>query len=107
MSSTCWVALVLAGNCSGGVQDQPPVNVTIAKASQPSGGNTNYTLTATVTPTSVIVANYLWTRDNGIQIQTGGSNQVLLTFPTGEVHVVSVEVISTTGARTVASVFLP
>jgi hypothetical protein len=89
------------------VLDQPPVNVSITKVSQPSGNNTNYTLTATVTPPSVIVANYLWTRDNGVFIQSGGSNQVLLIFPTGEQHVVSVEVTSTTGARTVSSVFLP
>ena len=89
------------------VLDQPPIAVTIAKASQSSGANTNYTLTATVTPPSVIVANYRWTRDNGVQIQNGGSNQVLLIFPTGEQHVVSVEVTTTTGIVQTASVFLP
>ncbi len=63
------------------VLDQPPAAVTISKAAQPSGPNTNYTLTATVTPSSVIVANYQWTRDDDVLLQTGGSNQILLTFP--------------------------
>jgi len=90
------------------VLDQPPISVTIAKVSQPSGPNTNYTLTATVTPPSIIVANYEWILDQTVQIQTGGSNQVLLIFPTGAQHVVSVRVTTTAGgAPTVASVFLP
>ena len=88
------------------VTDQPAPSVTISKASQPSGPNTNYTLTATVTPPSIIVANYLWTVD-GVQVQTGGSNQLLQTFPTGQTHLVSVEVTTTTGIRQTASVFLP
>jgi adhesin/invasin len=89
------------------VQAQAPLNVTISKTSQPSGGNTNYTLTATVTPPSIVVANYRWTRDGGILLQNGGSNQLLLTFPTGEQHVVSVEVTTTTGIQQTSSVFLP
>jgi hypothetical protein len=89
------------------VQAQAPLNVSIAKTTQPSGPNTNYTLTATVTPTSVIVANYRWTRDGGVLLQNGGSNQLLLTFPTGEQHVVTVEVTTTTGIQQTSSVFLP
>lgn len=88
------------------VTDQPAPSVTISKASQPSGPNTNYTLTATVTPPSIIVANYRWTVD-GVQVQTGGSNQLLQTFPTGQSHLVSVEVTTTTGIQQTASVFLP
>ena len=89
------------------VTAQAPLNVTISKTSQPSGGNTNYTLTATVTPPSIVVANYRWTRDGGILLQNGGSNQLLLTFPTGEQHVVSVEVTTTTGIQQTSAVFLP
>lgn len=89
------------------VQAQAPLNVSIAKTTQPSGGNTNYTLTATVTPPSIVVANYRWTRDGGILLQNGGSNQLLLTFPTGEQHVVSVEVTTTTGIQQTSAVFLP
>ena len=88
------------------VLDQPPLTVTIAKASQPSGSNTNYTLTATVTPPSIIVANYRWVVD-GVQVQNGGSNQLLQTFPTGQSHIVGVEVTTTTGVVQTASVFLP
>jgi hypothetical protein len=88
------------------VLDLPPLNVSISKASQPAGANTNYTLTATVTPPSVIVANYLWKVD-GFQQQSGGSNQLLLTLPTGTNHTVTVDVTTTTGALASAAVFLP
>jgi hypothetical protein len=88
------------------VLDLPPLNVSISKASQAAGINTNYTLTATVTPPSVIVANYLWKLD-GVQQQSGGNNQLLLSLLAGTNHVVTVEVTTTTGALASASVFLP
>ncbi len=88
------------------VLDQPPLSVSISKASQSVGGNTNYTLTATVTPPSVIVANYLWKVD-GSQVQSGGNNQLLLSFPANQAHIVVVEVTTSTGVPFTASVFLP
>ena len=88
------------------VLDLPPLNVSISKASQSAGINTNYTLTATVTPPSVIVANYLWKLD-GVQQQSGGNNQLLLSLLAGSTHTVTVEVTTTTGALASASVFLP
>jgi len=88
------------------VLDLPPLNVSISKSSQAAGINTNYTLTATVTPSSVIVANYLWKLD-GVQQQSGGNNQLLLSLLAGTNHTVTVEVTTTTGAQASASVFLP
>lgn len=88
------------------VLDLPPLNVSISKSSQAAGINTNYTLTATVTPPSVIVANYLWKLD-GVQQQSGGNNQLLLSLLAGTNHTVTVEVTTTTGVQASASVFLP
>lgn len=88
------------------VLDLPPLNVSISKSSQAAGINTNYTLTATVTPPSVIVANYLWRLDGALQ-QSGGSNQLLLSLLAGTNHTVTVDVTTTTGAPASAAVFLP
>src|SRR5947207_10276186 len=86
------------------VQPQPPLTVTVSKASTPSGANTIYTLTATVTPSSATVASYSWTRDGGIPVQSGASNQLIATFPTGEVHTIVVTATTTTAQTATATV---
>jgi hypothetical protein len=86
---------------------EPPLTVSIAKTSSPSGANTNYTLTATVTPPSVTVASYLWTLDDSSTVQSGSSNQLLQTFPTGESHKITVRVTTTSGQEQATSIFLP
>ena len=92
------------------VLDQPPLNRRFRKRSQPSAAHTNYTLTATVTPPSIIVANYRWNAGARTLTVTrvGGSNQVIAhVHEAGERPVVTVEVTTTTGATATASVFLP
>jgi hypothetical protein len=89
------------------VQPQPPLNVTITKASTPSGLNTIYTLTATVSPSSVTVANYLWVQDGSTTLQSGASNQLIVTFPTAAVHTISVTATTTTGQQASATVVVP
>jgi hypothetical protein len=89
------------------VQPQPPLNVTISKASTPSGLNTIYTLTATVSPSSVTVANYLWVQDGSTTLQSGASNQLIVTYPTAAVHQITVTATTTTGQQATASVVVP
>jgi len=88
------------------VQPQPPLSVSITKGSTPSGGNTIYTLTATITPSSTTVSNYQWLVD-GANAQSGASNQYIVTFPTGAVHTISVTATTTTGQVATGSVVVP
>lgn len=88
------------------VLDQAPLAVSISKATTQSGPNNNYTLTATVTPSSIIVSNYRWTVD-GNQVQSGGNNVLTLSFLASANHLVAVEVTTSTGVQASASVFLP
>jgi hypothetical protein len=88
------------------VQPQPPLSVSITKGSTPSGGNTIYTLTATITPASTTVSNYQWLVD-GASAQSGSSNQFIVTFPTGAVHTISVTATTTTGQVATGSVVVP
>jgi hypothetical protein len=89
------------------VQPQPPLNVTISKSSTPSGGNTIYTLTATVTPASTVVANYQWVQDGSVTLQNGPSNQLIVQYPTGAVHTITVTATTNAGQTASSSVVVP
>ena len=89
------------------VQPQPPLTLSISKASTPSGPNTIYTFTATVTPSSTTVVNYQWTVDSGAPVQNNGNNQLVQTFPTSAVHQIFVTATTSTGATVNGTVVVP
>jgi hypothetical protein len=80
------------------VQPEPPLNVTISVSTTPQGLNTIYTFTATVIPATETVVSYIWSIDGSFAQQTS-NNQFIRTFPTGEVHTISVLITTSTGRQ--------
>ena len=88
------------------VLPQPPLTVFLSVASTPSGGNTIYTFTATVSPSSTTVQSYLWEVDGAFADQTA-NNQFIRTFVTGSVHTIKVTVTTTDGRQASATRVVP
>jgi adhesin/invasin len=88
------------------VQPQPPLSVSVSKSATPSGANTQYTLTATVFPTSTTVVTYRWL-DGTTELQNTSSNTLVRSVPTGEVHTITVIATTTTAQTASTTVGLP
>jgi hypothetical protein len=83
------------------IQPEPPLSVTISSTQLTSGTNTTVTFTATVTPPTATVANYVWDFGDGQQ-KTTTSNTVVHSYVSGSpVKTVTVTVTTTTGQTAV------